>query len=51
MAPRVRTTLGDAVWRLQAGPTPAALARPGGGTPSDYVDELTAVFALLDIEK
>jgi aminoglycoside phosphotransferase (APT) family kinase protein len=39
MAWHIRTTLGDALWRNEAG-LPLLLPRPGGGTPSDYVDEL-----------
>jgi aminoglycoside phosphotransferase (APT) family kinase protein len=50
MALHLRTTLGDALWRSEAG-LPLLLPRPGGGTPGDYVDELAARFALLGIEK
>jgi aminoglycoside phosphotransferase (APT) family kinase protein len=35
MAWHVRTALGDALWRSEAG-----VALPGGGTPSTYVDDL-----------
>jgi aminoglycoside phosphotransferase (APT) family kinase protein len=49
MALHVRTTLGDALWRSEAG-LPRLLPRPGGGTPTDYVDELATRFALLGIE-
>jgi hypothetical protein len=42
------TTLGDALWRSDAG-LPLLLARPGGGTPDDYVDELEARLAQLGI--
>ena len=34
MAVHVRTTLGDALWRSEAG-LPLLLPRPGGGTPGD----------------
>ena len=44
-----RTSLGDALWRTEAG-LPLLLSRPGGGTPDHYVDELAARFALLGIE-
>jgi hypothetical protein len=49
MALHVRTTLGDALWRSEAGLTTAAptLRR---GTPGDYVDELAGRLALLGIE-
>ncbi len=50
MALHVRTTLGDALWRSEAG-LPLLLPRPGGGTPGDSVDELAARFALLGIEE
>jgi aminoglycoside phosphotransferase (APT) family kinase protein len=49
MALHVRTSLGDALWRTEAG-LPLLLPRPGGGTPDHYVDELSARFALLGIE-
>jgi aminoglycoside phosphotransferase (APT) family kinase protein len=49
MALHVRTTLGDALWRSEAA-LPLLLARRGGGTPDDYVDELAVRFALLGIE-
>jgi Phosphotransferase enzyme family len=42
MALHVRTTLGDALWRSEAG-LPLLLPRPGGGIPDDYVDELAVV--------
>ena len=38
MAWHVPTTLGDALWRTEAG-LPLLLARPGGGTPANYVEE------------
>jgi aminoglycoside phosphotransferase (APT) family kinase protein len=50
MALHLRTTLGDALWRSQAG-LPLLLPCPGGGTPGDYVDELAARLALLGIEE
>ena len=49
MALHVRTTLGDALRRSEAG-LPLLLPRPGGGTPGDYVDELAARFAGLGLE-
>jgi aminoglycoside phosphotransferase (APT) family kinase protein len=49
MALHLRTTLGDALWRTEAG-LPLLLPRPGGGTPADYVDELAERFALLGID-
>jgi aminoglycoside phosphotransferase (APT) family kinase protein len=49
IALHVRTTLGDALWRSEAG-LPPLLPRPGGGTPDAYVDELAKRFALLGIE-
>ena len=49
MALHVRTTLGDALWRSEAG-LPLLLPRPDGGTPDDYVDEPANRFALLGIE-
>ncbi len=49
MALHVRTTLGDALWRSEAG-LPLLLPSPGGGTPDDYVDELAKRFALLSID-
>jgi len=49
MALHLRTRLGDALWRTEAG-LPLLLPRPGGGRPDDYVDELAARFALLGIE-
>ena len=48
MALHVRTSLGDALWRTEAG-LPLLLPRPGGGTPDDYVQELAARFAMLGI--
>jgi aminoglycoside phosphotransferase (APT) family kinase protein len=48
MALHLCTTLGDALWRSEAG-LPLLLARPGGGTPDDYVDELGARLAQLGI--
>jgi aminoglycoside phosphotransferase (APT) family kinase protein len=50
MALHLCTTLGDAMWRSEAG-LPLLLPRAGGGTPGDYVDELAARFTLLDIEQ
>ena len=49
MALHVRATLGDALWRSEAG-LALLLPRPGGGTPDDYVDEPAQRFALLRIE-
>jgi aminoglycoside phosphotransferase (APT) family kinase protein len=49
MALHLRTTLGDALWRSEAG-LPLLLPRAGGGTPGDYVDELAGRLALLGIE-
>jgi hypothetical protein len=49
LALHVLTTLGDALWRSEAG-LPLLLPRRGGGTPSDYVDELATRLALLEIE-
>jgi aminoglycoside phosphotransferase (APT) family kinase protein len=49
MALHVRTTLGDALWRSEAG-LPLLLPRAGGGTPADYVDELASRLALLGIQ-
>ena len=49
IALHVCTTLGDALWRSEAG-LPLLLPRSGGGTPDDYVDELAARLALLSIE-
>lgn len=48
MAWYVPTTLGDALWRTEAG-LPLLLARPGGGTPADYVDELQARMSALRV--
>ena len=42
MAWHVRTALGDALWRSEAG-----LPLPDGGTPSGYVDQLAARFDAL----
>jgi aminoglycoside phosphotransferase (APT) family kinase protein len=50
MALHLRTTLGDALWRSEAG-LPLLLPRPGGGSPADYVDELATRLALLGIEQ
>jgi hypothetical protein len=49
MAVNFRTTLGDALWRSEAG-LPLLLPRRGGGRPGDYVDELAARFAVLGLE-
>jgi aminoglycoside phosphotransferase (APT) family kinase protein len=49
MALHVRTTLGDALWRSEAG-LPLLLPRPGGGAPDDYLDELAVRLSLLGIE-
>jgi hypothetical protein len=49
MALHTCTTLGDALWRSEAG-LPLLLPRPGGGTPDDYVDELTERLAGLGID-
>ena len=49
MALHIRTTLGDALWRSEAG-LPLLLPRRGGGTPDDYVDELAARLALIGID-
>lgn len=49
MALHVRTSLGDALWRSEAGLS-LLLPRAGGGTPDDYVDELAERLALLGIE-
>jgi aminoglycoside phosphotransferase (APT) family kinase protein len=46
MAWHVRTTLGEALWRSEAA-LPLLLARPGGGSPVDYVHELRDRFAAL----
>lgn len=43
MAWHVRTALGDALWRSEAG-----IALPGGGTPSTYVDDLELKLGALD---
>jgi aminoglycoside phosphotransferase (APT) family kinase protein len=48
MAWHVRTTLGDAMWRTEAG-VPLLLPTPGGGTPANYVEELQARFELLHL--
>lgn len=44
MAWHVRTVCGDALWRSEAG-----VALPGGGTPSQWVDELAERFRVLGI--
>ena len=49
MALHVRTTLGDALWRSEAG-LPLLLPRPGGGTPDEYVDELAERLVLLGLD-
>jgi aminoglycoside phosphotransferase (APT) family kinase protein len=49
IALHIRTALGDALWRSEAG-LPLLLPRPGGGTPDDYVHAQAARFALLGIE-
>ena len=49
MALHVRTALGDALWRTESG-LPLLLARPGGGTPADHVQEPSERFALLGID-
>ena len=49
MALHIRTTLGDALWRSEAG-LPLLLPRPGGGTPDDYVNEIAARLALIGID-
>jgi aminoglycoside phosphotransferase (APT) family kinase protein len=49
MALHVCTTLGDALWRSEAG-LPLLLPRGGGGTPAEYVDELAGRLALLGIK-
>ncbi|MGH2896782.1 MAG: phosphotransferase [Solirubrobacteraceae bacterium] len=49
MALHLCTSLGDALWRTEAG-LPLLLPRPGGGTLDDYVDELATRFALTGIE-
>lgn len=43
MAWHVRTALGDALWRSEAG-----IPLPGGGTPASYVDDLRRKFEQLD---
>ncbi len=45
MAWHVLTTLGDALWRTEAG-----ISLPGGGTAVTYVDELAARFASLGLD-
>ncbi|WP_250003365.1 hypothetical protein [Actinoplanes sp. M2I2] len=42
MAWHVRTVLGDALWRAEAG-----VALPDGRTPAQWVDDLDARFAVL----
>ena len=49
MALHLCTSLGDALWRTEAG-LPLLLPRPGGGTPDDYVDERATRFGLAGIE-
>lgn len=44
MAWHVRTALGDALWRTEAG-----ISLPGGGTAATYVDELSMRLASLDL--
>jgi hypothetical protein len=44
MAWHTLTHLGDALWRSEA-----LVELPGGGTPSTYVDDLSARFAALGI--
>ncbi len=44
MAWNIRTVLGDALWRSEAG-----VALPGGGTPAEWVDELGTRLADLDL--
>jgi hypothetical protein len=48
MAWHVRSSLGEALWRSEAG-LPLLLPIPGGGTPSDYVDELNGRFDALHL--
>jgi aminoglycoside phosphotransferase (APT) family kinase protein len=48
MAWHVRSYLGEALWRSEAG-LPLLLPLPGGGTPSDYVDELSERFDALQL--
>jgi aminoglycoside phosphotransferase (APT) family kinase protein len=48
MAWHVRSNLGEALWRSEAG-LPLLLPIPGGGTPSDYVDKLSTRFDALHI--
>ena len=49
MAWHLRSYLGEALWRSEAG-LPLLLPLPGGGTPSDYVDQLSERFDMLQIE-
>jgi hypothetical protein len=49
MALHLCTSLGDALWRTEAG-LPLLLPCPGGGTPDDYVEELATRLALAGIE-
>ena len=49
MAWHVRTALGEALWRSEAA-LPLLLARPGGGSPVDYVHELRDRFAALGVQ-
>jgi hypothetical protein len=45
MAWHIRTVLGDALWRSEAG-----VALPGGGDPSSWVDELARRMRSMGIE-
>jgi hypothetical protein len=45
MAWHIRTALGDALWRSEAGQT----TLPGGGTPSTYVDDIELKLAILAV--
>jgi len=46
MAWHLRSYLGEALWRSEAG-LPLLLPLPGGGTASDYVDQLSERFGML----
>jgi hypothetical protein len=46
MAWHLRSYLGEALWRGEAG-LPLLLPLPGGGTSSDYVDQLSERFGML----
>jgi Phosphotransferase enzyme family len=46
MAWHLRSYLGEALWRGEAG-LPLLLPLPGGGTASDYVDQLSERFGML----